>query len=80
MLNLGGRRSWRAGADCKSVGERLWGFESLAAHKFPKLILSGGNSIGRVTAFQAVGCGFESRLPLRHFGVFYALKCCFLLL
>ena len=24
----------------------------------------GGNSIGRVTAFQAVGCGFESRLPL----------------
>ena len=29
---LGGRRSWRAGADCKSVGKRLWGFESLAAH------------------------------------------------
>jgi hypothetical protein len=28
----GGRRSWRAGADCKSVGKRLWGFESLAAH------------------------------------------------
>ena len=28
---------------------------------------SGGNSIGRVTAFQAVGCGFESRLPLSTF-------------
>ena len=30
---------------------------------------SGGNSIGRVTAFQAVGCGFESRLPLSSFSV-----------
>ena len=26
--------------------------------------IGGGNSIGRVTAFQAVGCGFEPRLPL----------------
>ena len=34
---LGGRRSWRAGADCKSVGKRLWGFESLAAHSLVKL-------------------------------------------
>ena len=28
---------------------------------------SGGNSIGRVTAFQAVGCGFDSRLPLQSY-------------
>ncbi len=34
---MGGRRSWRAGADCKSVGKRLWGFESLAAHKIDSL-------------------------------------------
>ena len=27
-------------------------------------ILCGSNSVGRVTAFQAVGRGFESRLPL----------------
>ena len=26
--------------------------------------ISGSNSVGRVTAFQAVGRGFESRLPL----------------
>src|SRR5882724_2429309 len=26
---------------------------------------SGSNSVGRVTAFQAVGRGFESRLPLQ---------------
>jgi hypothetical protein len=26
--------------------------------------LRGSNSVGRVTAFQAVGRGFESRLPL----------------
>ncbi len=34
---------------------------------------SGGNSVGRVTAFQAVGREFESRLPLRMFKV-YILK------
>ncbi len=27
-------------------------------------LLCGSNSVGRVTAFQAVGRGFESRLPL----------------
>ena len=31
----------------------------------------GGNSIGRVTAFQAVGCGFESRPPLKMEGKFF---------
>jgi hypothetical protein len=28
----------------------------------------GSNSVGRVTAFQAVGRGFESRLPLNEVG------------
>ena len=27
--------------------------------------ICGSNSVGRVTAFQAVGRGFESRLPLK---------------
>ena len=29
------------------------------------MIISGSNSVGRVTAFQAVGREFESRLPLK---------------
>ena len=32
--------------------------------RFSGLPLSGSNSVARVTAFQAVGRGFESRLPL----------------
>ena len=37
--------------------------------------LCGSNSVGRVTAFQAVGRGFESRLPLRMLRYFvYILK------
>ncbi len=28
------------------------------------LIMSGNSSIGRASAFQAEGCGFESRFPL----------------
>ena len=37
----------------------------------------GSNSVGRVTAFQAVGRGFESRLPLRMslaWGMFVMMK------
>ena len=30
----------------------------------------GSNSVGRVTAFQAVGRGFESRLPLKKENIF----------
>jgi hypothetical protein len=30
-------------------------------------VLGGSNSVARVTAFQAVGRGFESRLPLFHY-------------
>ncbi len=32
-----------------------------------KVVFRGSNSVGRVTAFQAVGRGFESRLPLKPF-------------
>ena len=31
---------------------------------YPREYKRGSNSVGRVTAFQAVGRGFESRLPL----------------
>ena len=36
-------------------------------------MISGSNSVGRVTAFQAVGREFESRLPLKMYKV-YILK------
>ena len=36
-------------------------------------LISGSNSVGRVTAFQAVGREFESRLPLKMYKV-YVLK------
>ena len=42
VLILGRRQSWRAGADCKSVGIRLWGFESLAAHNAPQNLIQAG--------------------------------------
>ncbi len=48
------------GADCKSAGEAFVGsIPTLSTGK-----LCGSNSVGRVTAFQAVCRGFESRLPL----------------
>ena len=64
-------------ADCKSAGPRPTEVRILLS---PPLAVgcwlsgdpesleprakSGSNSVGRVTAFQAVGRGFESRLPL----------------
>jgi hypothetical protein len=48
---------WPKGTDCKSVGKAFGGSN-------PPLPISGSNSVGRVTAFQAVCRGFESRLPL----------------
>jgi hypothetical protein len=59
--------------DCKSVGSGLRRFDSSPAHVSimnSDFIIHnweperGSNSVGRVTAFQAVGRGFESRLPL----------------
>ena len=38
----------------------LWGFEKVLLSQRP----SGSSSPGRATASQAVGSGFESRLPL----------------
>ena len=50
-------------ADCKSAGLCPTKVRILLSP--PVLSLSGSNSVGRVTAFQAVGRGFESRLPLQ---------------
>ena len=48
------------GADCKSAGVMPSEVRILPRPRFG----GGSNSVGRVTAFQAVGRGFESRLPL----------------
>ncbi len=45
------------GADCKSVVYDFGGSN-------PPLPTRGSSSFGRATAFQAVGSGFETRLPL----------------
>ena len=52
---------WPNGTGCKPVAARLRWFESIPAHH----LRSGSSSIGRASAFQAEGCGFESRLPLQ---------------
>ena len=53
---------WLKGTDCKSVvGNGYVGSNpTLATRK-----KCGNSSIGRAAAFQAVGCGFESRFPLQ---------------
>ena len=56
---MGRYQSWSNGAGCKPAAETLRRFESFPAH------LSGNSSVGRATAFQAVGRGFESRFPLQ---------------
>ena len=60
------------GADCKSAGECLRWFESICPHHFFNLesflqedSASGSSSFGRAIAFQAIGGGFEPRLPLK---------------
>ena len=57
---------WPTGLDCKSSGLRLRRFESSPVHDAaPRGAASGGSSsVGRASAFQAEGRGFESRLPL----------------
>ncbi len=47
------------GTGCKPVGASLRRFES-----FPAQERCGSSSMARAIAFQAIGCGFESRLPL----------------
>ena len=53
---------WLKGTGCKPVGLCLRRFESYSLHQN-----CGSSSIGRVSAFQAEGCGFETRLPLQFF-------------
>ena len=62
------------GADCKSAGECLRWFESICPHHKIAVTacfiidckLSGSSSFGRAIAFQAIGGGFEPRLPLEN--------------
>jgi hypothetical protein len=51
---------WSKAADCKSAGVTLRWFKSIPAH-----IKGGSSSVGRASAFQAEGRGFESLLPLK---------------
>ncbi len=57
---------WTKGADCKSVAEGFRGSNPLLPTiKGMKKDVSGNSSIARASAFQAEGCGFESRFPLQ---------------
>ncbi len=56
---------WLKGADCKSAGFGLRRFESFSLHQNAWIAwLAGVAQLARVSAFQAEGCGFETRLPL----------------
>ena len=65
------------GPDCKSGGVSLRRFESFPHHHSMKRIdcawkvhlkfWAGVAQLARVSAFQAEGCGFETRLPLQNF-------------
>ena len=57
---FGSVAEWSMAADCKSAGVSLRWFKSIPAH----IKFSGSSSVGRASAFQAEGRGFESRLPL----------------
>src|SRR5690606_13253027 len=54
---MGGFQSGQMGRTVNPL-LRLRRFESFSPH------FSGSSSIGRAIAFQAIGCGFETRLPL----------------
>ena len=62
LIVFGGVPEWPNGADCKSASLRLRWFESIRPHQ--KSVISGSSSFGRAIAFQAIGGGFEPRLPL----------------
>ena len=81
MLGYGEIPERPKGVDCKSIGYAFagsnpalatiicWGFEwDSQKHmgKIKKTIeMCGNSSIGRATAFQAVGCEFDPRFPLQ---------------
>ncbi len=49
------------GTGCKPVANWLRWFESTPVHQR----FGGNSSMARASAFQAEGCGFESRFPLQ---------------
>ena len=57
---------WPKGTDCKSVGEAFGGSNPPLPTTTGVITYdyAGVTQLARVTAFQAVGRGFESRLPL----------------
>ncbi len=60
---------WLKAADCKSALFGVRRFESYSAHIFylaTRVFVCGSSSVGRATAFQAVGREFEPRLPLHN--------------
>ena len=57
---FGSVAEWSMAADCKSAGVMP---TVVQIHPGP-LQLCGSSSVGRASAFQAEGRGFESRLPL----------------
>jgi hypothetical protein len=56
---MGSVAEWSMAADCKSAG-----VTPTVVQIHPGPPLSGSSSVGRASAFQAEGRGFESHLPL----------------
>ena len=68
LLTTGGDiPEWPNGADCKSAVYDFGGSNPSVPTNGFENILSGSSSVGRASAFQAEGRGFESRLPLKGF-------------
>ena len=61
----GGVPEWPKGTGCKPVGVAYGGSNPPLSTIFPSG--SGNSSMARASAFQAEGCGFESRFPLQFF-------------
>jgi hypothetical protein len=59
----GGVPEWPKGTGCKPVGVAYGGSNPPLSTIFPSG--SGNSSMARASAFQAEGCGFESRFPLQ---------------
>ncbi len=57
---------WPKGTGCKPVGAAYGGSNPPLSTMLPSR--SGNSSMARASAFQAEGCGFESRFPLQSTG------------
>jgi hypothetical protein len=57
---------WPKGTGCKPVGVAYGGSNPPLSTRFP--LWCGNSSMARASAFQAEGCGFESRFPLQFLG------------